>query len=145
MTAVVNPTVQDRLLAAWRALVRAELPTLTYCAIYEYVVQAADGKHVDAAPSDTTISLPPLSKVAIGTGLPGTTCQPTVGSRLAVGFLNADPSRPIVVGVFDSSTDALTPIIKIAGPLPTQAVARVGDAVGPFLVTTGSSKVSVGG
>jgi hypothetical protein len=145
MSAIVKPTTADRLAAAWRALVRAEQPSQTFLGTYSYAVQATDGKTVDAAPTDTTIPLPPITKVPIYTGLPGTTCKPAVGSILAIGFLNGDPSRPFVAGVFDGSNTATAPLIAIAGPLPTQAAARVGDAVGPFLVTTGSTKVSIGG
>lgn len=145
MSAVAVPTLSDRLGAAFRALLRSEDPQRSYYGLYEYAVQATDGKTVDAAPTDTTQPLPPITKVPILCGLPGTTCTPTNGSRLVIGFLNGDPSRPVVMGIFDSSNDAVTPLIAIAGPLPTQAAARVGDAAGPFLITTGSKKVGIGG
>jgi hypothetical protein len=100
----IPPTNQDRLLAAIRDLIRAEFPNLIYSGTFEYSVQDTDGTTVDAVPTDSTIGLPPLTKVPLRTGLAGGTCKPKIGSLLAVGFLNSDPTRPRVFGVFDRST-----------------------------------------
>lgn len=145
MSATIKPTTADRMLAALRALIRAEFPRLAYLGLYEYVVQAADGLTVDASPTDTTIPMPSITKIPIYTGLPGTLCTPAIGSKLVVCFLNGDPTRPTIIGAFDGNNLATFPLIFIAGGLPIQGAARVGDAVGPFLVTSGSTKTFIGG
>jgi hypothetical protein len=36
-------------------------------------------------------------------GIPGTVVKPAIGSKLAVSFLNGDPTKPIVDPIFDST------------------------------------------
>lgn len=98
-----NPTPNDRLLGSIRALIRAEIPRLAYMTHWEYVVAATDGVTVDCSPSDTTITLPQMVKIPLRTGIGGAKSTPAVGSKLVVGFLNADPTRPYVAGGFDSA------------------------------------------
>jgi len=94
----------DRLIDDIRALIREEIETFTFTGVYEYAVQATDGTTVDAQPTSTSLPLPSLRKVPLRTGIPGTSVSPSSGSLLAVGFLNGDPTRPIVFGVFDGTT-----------------------------------------
>jgi hypothetical protein len=125
MSAVVPPTPLDRLWAAFRALVRAELPSLTFLGVYEYAVDAADGTTstpsttVDCTPTDSTISLPPLTAVPIR--LPfGVT--PPVGALCYVEFANGDPTKPIVRGF----KDPMSLMVFAGGSLPAS---RQGDMV----------------
>lgn len=144
MSFTISPTVLDRLWAAFRVLVRAEDPNREYRAAWEYIVQATNGSTVDAIPADPTVPMPQLTGVTLRYGIPGTTAQVMVGSRLAIAFLNGDPTKPIVLGVFDQTTPLN---VSFAGqaPLPPKPVGRVGDAVGPFVITTGSTLISAGG
>lgn len=169
MSALVKPTQQDRLLAVFRALIRSVFPRLTYLGVFSYAVQATDGVTVDAAPTDTTVPLPPLTKVTLRTGIPGSKVTPAIGSLLAVGFLNGDPSNPIVYGVFDSNTAQLVQMnggartifclgdafsitgatISIAGTFATGGAATVtaggpgvGSVSGPCTITPGTASIA---
>lgn len=118
MPQAVAPTISDRLLAAFRALVRAELPQLTFMGVYEYTVTGTDGSTVDCTPTDTTIPIPALSKVPTRTAVDGFTVtlpNSVVGLRCLVAFVNSDPARPMCIGM---------------DPIPgSQPVARKGDTV----------------
>lgn len=120
-----NPTTLDRLMNAFRALVRAELPSLTYLGVYEYRVTATDGTAsspattVDCSPTDPALTLPSLAKVPIR--LPyGVT--PPVGALCAVQFMNGDQSKPTVTNF----ADPMTLMVFAGGKLPG---ARQGDMV----------------
>lgn len=121
----VTPTALDRLWTAFRALVRAELPSLSFLGVYEYRVTATDGtastpaSTVDCEPTDAALTLPALSKVPVR--LPYGVTPPT-GALCAVQFMNGDPSKPTVTNF----ADPMTLMVFSAGKLPN---ARQGDMV----------------
>lgn len=96
----VDPTSFDRLLEALRALVREMDPSRDYRGIFEYQVTAiaADGSTADAQPTDPALSLPSILRIPLRSGLLGESAYLTAGSLCQVAFINADPSRPIIVG-----------------------------------------------
>lgn len=110
MSAVVQPTAMDRLCAAFRMLVRAELPTLTFLGTYEYAVQDVHGSvpnvTVDCSPTDTTIALPSLTNIAMRSAADGATGEPTKGNLCRVIFLNGDPSKPVITGTDSTVANA---------------------------------------
>lgn len=127
-----TPNVIDRLFSAFRSIIRAELPTLTYLAPCEYRVTATDGTSsspastVDCEPTDPKLALPALSKVPVR--LPyGVT--PPVGALCTVQFLNGDPSRPTVTNF----ADPMTLMVFAGGTLPN---ARQGDMVAVAIANT---------
>ena len=119
-----EPTPLDRLLDSFRKLVRAEDPARTFLGTYEYQVHASDGTTADLTPTDTTISLPPLVRIPLRSGVSGVSVHPSSGSLVGVKFLNGDPSRPIVDGACDGTKAQQ---IDINGSSPSAA--RTGDAV----------------
>lgn len=156
MTAIVDPSVSDRFLSFLRQLIRAEMPRLTFLGTYEYSVQATNGTTVDASPTDTSLSLPGLTKVAIR--LPVGTSKPAVGSPVLIQFVNGDPTRPVCVA-HDPSADLyvigptatsvqIGPTIPTTGNTLPYFAARVGDVVqaGPFTgaIVNGSLVTRVG-
>ena len=107
MSAVIPPTSLDRLMTAIRLLIRAEVPQNTYFGVYEYSIQNVTGQTVDAAPTDTTISLPTINNLPI---FPSVLAEQvsgiSTGSLCLVRFVNADPSRPEVCSITNISTNA---------------------------------------
>jgi hypothetical protein len=96
----------DRLLDALRALVREQLPRLTYLGVYEYTVQRATETTVDASPA-STLSLPALTSVSLSPGILAQLVTPAAtGARCRIRFVNGDPMRPICVGVDAAPVDA---------------------------------------
>jgi hypothetical protein len=129
----------DRLWSAFRALVRAELPTLSFLGVYEYRVTATDGTAstpattVDCTPTDPALKLPSLSKVPVR--LPyGVT--PPVGALCAVQFMNGDPSKPTVTNF----ADPMTLMVFAGGTLPN---ARQGDMVAVAIANPASASLNV--
>jgi hypothetical protein len=168
----MSPTPLDRLMQAFRALVHAEFPALTFLGTYEYKVTATDGNTgspsttIDGTPTDSTISLPALSKVKIV--LPYRVTPP-VGALARIQFMNGDPSRPRCVGfdvpmtfmvlgadsgpmaarVGDTVTVLLPPAVFVGtivvGGVPSPATGAVAWAVPQTLgnITTGSPAVEI--
>jgi hypothetical protein len=146
----------DRLVDDIRALVREEVESLTFLGVYEYSVTSTDGTTVDAQPTSSTIPLPALRKVTIRTGIPGASVKPGTGSLLAVSFLNGDPTKPCVLGGFDSNNAGAVQLYASPSALGavSKAVVCYGDTVkipglsgpgGPIsaVLTAGSRQVTV--
>lgn len=134
----------DRLIASIRAVIRAEVPALTFAGLYSYTVQTASGATVEAAPTDTTLGLPSISGLALSPSILGETmASAAIGAVALVQFVNGDPARPVVVSLSLPSTNAtidatgtlaLGPsaaLVTLAGG--TAPVARQGDAVTVYL------------
>lgn len=85
-------------MAAFRMLVRGELPAYSYLPIVEYAVQSSDGKTVDCDLTDTTLPLPAhLAKVPLR-WLSGEDVTPSSGQRCFIAFPGGDPARAVCVG-----------------------------------------------
>ncbi len=97
----------DRLLGAWRQLVRAEDPDESYRGVWEYSVASTTGGTFDGHPTASAVPLPPAVRWPLRGGIPGMTSSPTAGSTLLVAFVNGDPARPIVLGYDTSVPDVL--------------------------------------
>jgi hypothetical protein len=123
------PTPDDRTLAAFRALTRAEDPLRTYQGLHEYAVQRADASTFDGLPTDPSFSPQLPTQVPYRPALAGSSCVPVVGTRAYVAFANSDPSKPIFVA-FDQTLPDLatvdanaTGIVKVG---PTALLTELG-------------------
>lgn len=144
MSEPVQPTALDRLLTAIRALIRAEFPQYTYAGLYSYTIQSINSGTgaIDCMPVDTTVPLPGLSNISLSPSLLGDLCLATAGSVCLVEFVNADPSRPVVVSIgatnFTGTVDASQSMA--VGPSASTVnlgaaampIARVGDTVSVY-------------
>jgi hypothetical protein len=101
MSEPIFPSPLDRLMSAIRALIREEYPQYTYTGLYGYTIQSINSSTgtIDAQPTDTTIPLPGLSNIPLSPSLIGDMCLATSGSTCLVEFVNADPTRPVVVSI----------------------------------------------
>lgn len=131
-----DPTLDDRLLRDFRALVRATFPQLTYLGKWLYVVQATDGTTIDAvAASDGTDAqiktidhLPDVTSCPLHPDILGAQVHPKVGSVCIIEFINGDPTRPICTGG-DPANPPDSSKLHGGGP----AAARVGDKTRIFV------------
>jgi hypothetical protein len=131
-------STQERLRTDLRSLIRQEIAALSYFGVWEYTITSGTDKTVDAVPTDSR--MPSLTKCPMMPGLMGEVVTPAPGSKCRIAFVNGDPSRYECIGIIG------TPIkVEIAGPIPTQAAARFGDAVSGVAITSGSTKVFIGG
>jgi hypothetical protein len=112
MSEPVQPSPLDRLLTAIRAIIRAEFPQYTYAGLYSYTIQSINSGTgaIDAEPVDTTVPLPGLSNISLSPSLLGDLALATSGSTCLVEFVNADPTRPVVISIgatnFTGTVDA---------------------------------------
>lgn len=149
----------DRWLESIRELIRDEVSAaLPYSGVYDYqVITPSDGKTVNALPVDGTRGLPPVSGVPIRTGIAGGSCAPQAGTHVAIGFLDQNPTKPFVFGVFDSTgalmvqIDALTTsigpngIVLLGGGAAPLATAPWAFAIETALTTLGAAFEGLGG
>jgi hypothetical protein len=156
MSEPVQPTLSDRLLTAIRAIIRSEMPTVTYCGTYEYQANGvnSDGS-INCTPIDPTVPLPGINNVPLRTSTTGGTSKPTVGNKVLIRFVNCDPTRPICVGcdalvntvtIDATQTVTIGPSVGQAvmiGPGASQPAARMNDT-GVVYFPTAPMVVSVG-
>jgi hypothetical protein len=94
----------DRLTGIMRAVVRALIPKLAYYAQWEYVVtsQPSTGSgtvQVSGTASSPDAPIPTLASIDIWPDAGGTVAVPAVGSRVRVGFVDADARKPAIMGL----------------------------------------------
>lgn len=169
------PNLFDRLLGALKLLIRGEIAELVFLGVYEYTVVTitpADtpmGQSclVDGAPTDPTVTLPPISLAPVCPGLLAEAVVGTVGQLCRVRFVNGSPARPEVIGfiggvdasgalfgtgspaarVNDVISCAFPPIMQISGVLGVVPFVGVLTITQPAVgvISTGSTKLSIGG
>lgn len=147
----------SRRLTALRRIVDQLDPGRRFRGLYEYRVVTQDAERLNLQPVRVSTGMPDLQRVPVRPGVPGTRADVTLGTRVLVGFIDADQSRPAVLGFEDAEGEGFRPIkyeldattaIEIGGAagLPS---ARQTDAVlaGPWsgtIVGPCSTKVKVG-
>lgn len=118
MSAIIQPTGEDRILTAVRDIIRTEIASLRlqYASTSQYSIAAVNGEKpnqtIDCTPVDDTIGLPSLSGVPLQREIAGCTAIPDIGMQCTVVFLNRDPGLPRITGW---------------GPSGDNPIARVGD------------------
>lgn len=148
----------SRQLVAFQKLFAALDPLRAFRGTYEYRVEGTQGKRLNLAPVRQSTGMPTLLRVPVRPGIPGADADYLNGTRVLVTFIDANPSRPAIVGFEDASGGAFVPtVLRLAEG--TMGAAREGDSVEvtlnipstPFsgtatgTITGGSSKVRIGG
>ncbi len=115
----------SRRLAAWRALDEQLDPLRAFRGFYEYRVVTLNGNRLNLQPVRVSTGMPNLQNVVMRPGVAG--CNPTtmLGSRVVVGFVNADPTRPVVLAFEDPDGPGFSPTglaISVGGQAPTEHV-----------------------
>lgn len=136
-------STSSRRLDAYRKIFDALDPDRAFRGVYEYRLVAQDGDRADLQAVRVSTGMPDLRRVPVRPGVAGCKATFTPGSRVLVGFVDADPARPFVCGVEEVGGDGFnaltleidaTTSIKLGGGL--RQVACVGDAAGPYLITS---------
>jgi hypothetical protein len=132
---------------AYARLLDVTDPGRRFRGTFEYRVVNQEGERLNLQPVRSRSDLPDLARVPVRAGAPGVKATHTPGSCVLVAFLDADPSRPAVVGFDAPDAPGWMPVaLELGGPSPL-GVARLGSAVvaGPFAgtVTSASARVKV--
>lgn len=94
-------TQSSRRVSALAQLVQQLFPDIRYRGVSEFRVVSQDGDRLNLQPVRASLGLPDLSRVAMRPGVAGSRNNVTDGTLVLVAFVNANPSRPVVVN-FDS-------------------------------------------
>ena len=86
----------DRLKRDIQAMIRSEIASLTYHAIWEYTVVVGTPGKVDATASDSR--MPSVTQCPLMPSLLGESVTLAPGETVYVSFIGGDPSKPMVVG-----------------------------------------------
>lgn len=157
----------SRRLAALRVILDQLDPDRAFRGLYEYRIVTQEGERLNLQPVRVSTGMPDLRRVFVRPGIPGVSALYSLGARVVVGFVDADPARPVVLAFEDAEGNGFLPaLLKLAGGGP--AVGRVGDVItitqaqltaataqaggNPVMITTplqgtissGSSKVTSG-
>lgn len=145
----------SRLLDPWQRLFEAFDPHRHFRATWEYRVDGNDGKRLNLSPARKSTGMPTLLRVPVRAGAPGIDADYLRGTLVLVAFVDADPTRPAVVGFEDPRGSNFVPDeLRLAEG--TKGAARDGDPVEIIILTGpaagthagtikgGSSKVMIG-
>lgn len=87
----------SRRLDAWRRVYDALDPRRAYRGVYEFRVVTQSGDALNLQPVRAASGMPDLARVPWRPGVPGVRADVTLGELVVVAFLDADPSRPVVI------------------------------------------------
>ncbi len=116
--------------AALESAISRLLPWLRYArGPFEYRVVTQTGEKLNLQPVLSSLGLGDLDSVPVRPGVPGVRADVALGSRVLVSFINADPSRPVVLAFEDAESDGFVPTRLDLGTEDESAVTAV-NAVG---------------
>jgi hypothetical protein len=100
----------SRRLTALRRMVEQLDPHSRFRGVYEYRVATQDGERLNLQPVRVSVGMPDLQRVPVRPGLSGGRADVALGSRVLVSFVDAEPSRPVVVGFEDAEGEGFLPV-----------------------------------
>lgn len=121
-------------------------PNARFRGVFEYRVVNQTGERLNLQPVRSRDTLPDLGRVPVRAGVPGVKALHKPGSQVLVAFLDADPSRPVVVGFDSPEAPGWMPTTLFVGEGATLGAARLTDPViaGPFAGTiTGPTSLRI--
>lgn len=129
---------------ALRELLESLDPDRKFRAPTEYVVDTFTGSRVNLTPARKSSGMPELKLVPVRPGVAGCEATMALGSRVLVGFIDADPSRPFIFTGEDADGERFLPTrLDLVGG--GAAVARVGDTIQISISQFGAAGASNGG
>ena len=114
---------------AIRAIVEQLFPEMRYRGLFEFRVVTQEGERLNLQPVQVSIGLPSLRRVPVRPGVPGVKATHLLGSRVLVGFVNADPARPFVDSFEDAEGSGFLPSLLVLQN-GSKGIARLDDSTG---------------
>jgi hypothetical protein len=99
----------SRRATAWRALAEQMDPGRNYRGLTEYRVATLEGERLNLQAVRASSGMPDLRRVPTRPGVAGCRADAALGSRVLVGFIEADPARPFVAAFEDAEGDGFQP------------------------------------
>ncbi len=123
-----RPGATTRRLDSWRRLLEGLDPDRKFRGVVEYRVVTVQGSRLNLQPVRSGLGMPELRRVPAWPGVPGCEGDVVPGSRVLVGFVDSDPSRPYVAAYEGSEGLGFVPTeLRLARGVA--GVARAGDPV----------------
>lgn len=104
-----GPATTSRRAIALERVVRQLLPDLRYRGVYAYRVVTQEGERLNLQPVRVSTGMPDLGRVRVMPGVAGCRADVALGSTVLVAFVDADPTRPVVVGFEDAEGAGFRP------------------------------------
>lgn len=124
---------ENRLLDEIRSVIRSEVPSLSYCAFWQYKIVSVNGKKISAIPLDPNGIMPPLADVPPMPGLMGETVTQTIGNTCIIAFLDASPAGARWISADgDALSVAIDATLEVKIGAGTRPIIGAGDFAGPF-------------
>lgn len=101
----------SRRLQAFRDLLNQLDPDRDFRAVWEYRVVTQSGDRLNLQPVRASSGMPDLSRVPVRPGVAGAKSNVTLGSKVLVGFIDAQPSRPVVLAQEEVGAEGYKPIL----------------------------------
>jgi hypothetical protein len=118
-----------RRLDAMARILEALAPDLRYRGVYEFRVVTQEGDRLNLQPVRAATGLPDLARVPMRPGMAGLRSNVQLGELVLVAFVDADPSRPVVVAHDAPDAPGWMPLtLELGGPAAL-GVARITDPV----------------
>lgn len=91
-------------------------PDRRFRGVTEYRVVTLDGNRLNLQPVRVSTGMPDLRRVTVRPGVAGCDGTASLGSRVLVGFVDSDPSRPFVASFEDADGEGFQPTsLKLRG------------------------------
>lgn len=122
----------SRELAALRKLLEQLDPNRKFRGVTEYRVVTQEGERLNLQPVRVSAGMPDLQRVSVRPGISGAKAKVMLGSRVIVGFVDADPSRPYVAQFEDADGNGFTPLLL---EINASTFVKLADGVRPMAAT----------
>jgi hypothetical protein len=99
----------SRRLSAYRQIAAQIDPDRQFRGVTEYRVVTLEGERLNLQPVRVSTGMPDLRRVHPRPGVPGCSATAALGSRVLVGFIEADRGRPFVAAYEDPEGDGFQP------------------------------------
>jgi hypothetical protein len=134
----------SRALDAFRAILDQIDPNRAFRGVTEYRVVTTTGKRLNLQAVRASSGMPDLLRVPARPGVSGCEADVALGSRVLVGFVDSDPSRPYVAGFEDADGAGFVPT-TITFAQGTAGIARLGDEITISVAQFGTAGAANGG
>jgi hypothetical protein len=134
----------SRALDAFRAILDQLDPNRAFRGVTEYRVVTTTGKRLNLQAVRVSSGMPDLLRVPARPGVSGCEADVALGSRVLVGFVDSDPSRPYVAAFEDADGAGFVPT-TITFAQGTAGIARLGDEITISVAQFGTAGAANGG